>query len=243
MKYGIISDIHSNLEAFQAVLEALSGQVDEIICLGDIVGYNPNPNECCDLVIKSKIPAIAGNHDYAVAGKINDFNFNIAAQAAIAWTKEVIEPVYKEFLKDLPPRLEFEHFEIVHGSPRNPIEEYIMGMEEAYPCFNFMKKPLCFVGHTHRPAFYCLNHGGEGEEFRIKGEGTFSTRNISRVIFNVGAVGQPRDGDPRAAYAIFDTKSKEIILNRVAYNLGETQEKMRRLSFPVRLIDRLATGS
>lgn len=241
MRYGIIADIHSNLEAFEEVLEHLKGEVDQIVCAGDVVGYNPNPNECCEIIIKNKILTVAGNHDFAVAGKIDVSFFNLLAQSAISWTSSVIRPENLEFLKNLPIHLEFDDFEVVHGSLRNNLEEYIIARDVAYASFEMMKKPLLFVGHTHKPALLFLsNKGSEG--FLIKGEGTFPVRDIGKVILNAGSVGQPRDGDPRAGYIIYDSEKKEASVFRTSYDVQAVQDRMLKAGFPGSLVERLRIG-
>jgi len=218
--YGIIADIHSNLEAFEVVLHELR-QVDQIVCVGDIVGYGPDPNQCIKLMREKGIRSIAGNHDKAAVGEMSVEWFNENARRAIEWTGEQLTEDGKHYLEALPLTLEYEDFQIVHGSLRNPLEEYIETFAEAVPNLELMTKPLLFVGHTHRPA-----------RFEYQG----------KAIINPGGAGQPRDGDPRASFGIYDSDKKEFILHRVEYNIERVQEKMRQADLPQSLIDRLQYG-
>jgi putative phosphoesterase len=221
MRYGIVADIHGNLEALEAVLRQLEGKINQIVCLGDIVGYGPNPNECCEILRKRNIPSVAGNHEKATAGELELTCFNKNAAAAIRWTQKEILSENLEYIKGLPLTLDFPGFEIVHGSLKDPAKEYLTNLSEALPTFELMKKPLLFVGHTHRP----LNLEREGKK-----------------IINPGSVGQPRDGDPRAAYIIYDDKTGEAQLFRINYDIEAVQNKMKAADLPQFLIERLAFG-
>lgn len=220
MLYGIIADIHGNLEAFRTVLAELRG-VDRMICAGDIVGYGPEPNECLDLILSGGVSTVAGNHDKAAVGEMDISGFNPAARLAIEWTAEQLTESHKDHLRQLPLTLEFPDFQLVHGSLVDPLEEYLMDDRGALPTFQLMKKPLLFVGHTHQPLR--LSSG-------------------DKEIINPGSVGQPRDGDPRASYGIYDDEKKEFILHRTEYNIAQVQEKMRLADLPQLLIDRLSYG-
>lgn len=221
MRYGIVADIHGNLEALEAVLKKLQGKVDQIICLGDIVGYGPDPNQCCEIIKKRNILSVAGNHEKALLGELPLTGFYPNPAAAVRWTQKVMLPENLEYLKGLPLTLEFPEFQIVHGSLVNPVEEYLTNLEEARPTFEKMTKPLLFVGHTHRPLILKYQ---------------------DKQIINPGSVGQPRDGDPRAAYLIFDTQKGHAEWLRVDYNIEVVQEKMRKAGLPIFLIERLRGG-
>lgn len=221
MRFGIVADIHGNLEALKAVLNELEGEVDRLACLGDIVGYGPNPNECAEIIRHKKIPSVAGNHEKATSGELELTWFNKNAAAAIRWTQKVIFPENLEFIRGLPLILDFPKFQIVHGSLVNPAEEYLTSLAEALPTFEKMTQKLLFVGHTHRPLI--LEHEG-------------------KKIINPGSVGQPRDGDPRAAYLIFDEEKNESTLYRVNYDIPAVQEKMKAAGLPEFLIERLSRG-
>lgn len=221
MRYGIVADIHGNQEALLAVIRQLEGKVDQIVCLGDVVGYGPNPNECCELLRERKILSVAGNHEKATIGEIELAWFNKNAAAAVRWTQKVLTPENLQYIQGLPLTLDFPKFQIVHGSLVNPAEEYLTDLNAALPTFALMEKPLLFVGHTHRP----LNLGQEGKK-----------------IVNPGSVGQPRDGDPRSAYIIYDSVKEETPLFRVKYDVETVQKKMRTAGLPQFLIERLSEG-
>jgi len=221
MRYGIIADIHGNLEAFEAVLAKLKGKADQILCAGDMVGYGPNPNECVEIIRGENIPSVAGNHDKALVNEFPLGLFNEAAAEAIRWTQKVITQENLELIKNLPLKLEYPGFDIVHGSLLEPLSEYLTSMAVAVPTFNLMNKPRLFVGHTHKP-------------LRLKYQ--------DKEIINPGSVGQPRDGDPAAAYLLYDDEKQEVQLFRVEYDIEAVQKKMKGAGLPQRLISRLVAG-
>lgn len=243
MRYAIIADIHSNLAAFLAVLVDIErrGEVDEVWCLGDIVGYGPEPHQCIELLRQTNNVCVVGNHDLASIGKIETSEFNPDAVAAIQWTARQLTPRDISYLESLPTVLEKEDFTLVHGSPREPIWEYIMSISGAQQNFSYFNSKFCLVGHTHVPMAFSYGKDGScafsqfspNKEF-VLGEG--------RLIINPGAVGQPRDGDPRASYAIYDSKTERIGLYRVPYDVGATQARMVEESLPMRLVARLSHG-
>lgn len=241
MLYGIISDIHSNLEALDVVLSKLY-RVDKLICLGDIVGYGPNPNECVKKIRELKIPTVAGNHDKAVTGGIDFSWFNQNAKDAVNWTQREITEENLEYLKSIPEVLAVNGFEIVHGSLRDPLHEYITNIIEAVPTFQKMTKKLCFVGHSHTPIFIGLKADGNYDGNVLKDQDEVLIDNYEKVIINVGGVGQPRDRDPRASYGIYDSKTKIFSLHRVEYNIEQVQRKMKEVGLPQPLADRLSFG-
>ncbi|MEE8637867.1 MAG: metallophosphoesterase family protein [Candidatus Margulisiibacteriota bacterium] len=241
MLYGIISDIHSNLEALNVVLNKLY-QAEKLVCLGDIVGYGPDPNLCVEKVRELNIPTVAGNHDKAVTGEMETTWFNQSAREAVIWTQREIKEENLEYLRNLPEIIEEDDFQAVHGSLRAPLEEYIMSISDALPTFEKMTKPVCFIGHSHAPLFIALKKDGnydgrvllDGEEVLVEDH--------EKVIINVGGVGQPRDGDPRASYGIYDSKTKIFTLHRVEYNIERVQGKMKTVGLPQPLIARLQFG-
>ena len=241
MKYGIISDIHSNLEALNIVLSNLK-DIDKLICLGDIVGYGPNPNECVEVIKNLSIPTVAGNHDKAVIGELSIEWFNRDAADAVRWTQIEISGKNLEYLKSLPIHLDFENFEIVHGSLREPVEEYITSIFEAMPTFEKMKKPLLFVGHTHVPIAIVMKKDGDFDGWMLEDNQNIRTPEWEKVLINPGGVGQPRDGDSRASFGIYDSDKKEFTLHRIEYNIEKVQEKMRVAGLPSWLIERFAFG-
>ncbi len=242
MRYAILGDIHSNLEAFNAVLTDIKsrGGVDGYWCVGDIVGYGPDPNECVTLVQNGQYLSVAGNHDWAVAGKVAISDFNQEAADSLVWTEKQLSLSNKEFLSRLPLRLEKGDFTIVHGSPRQPLWEYLVSAGVAKENMKYFSTPYCLVGHSHVPLYAEL----EEEkcflrEFPEKGPLPLGER---RLILNPGSVGQPRDADSRASYLIYDAAKGEITLYRVAYKIRATQKKMQAHGLPEHLAGRLDYG-
>ena len=242
MRALILSDIHSNLEALEAVLEDAQkwGGFEAIWVLGDTVGYGPDPAACLALLRGYDLLAVAGNHDHGATGKISIEDFNNAAYTATAWTAQQLSPEEAEFLNQLPEVATAEPFTLVHGSLREPLHEYLINQEAALATFGLMPTRFCLVGHSHFP-FICLENQGnpsfvdfiEGQEFRLGDD---------RWIINPGSVGQPRDRDPRPSYAVYDGQERTLWHYRVAYDIKRTQDKMRRAGLPQALISRLDHG-
>ncbi len=242
MQALIIADIHSNLEAFQAVLQDAEscGGFQEIWCLGDMVGYGPDPGLCADLLRRYEHYCVAGNHDWASVGKLNLAEFNPVAAAANRWTAQQLSADQTQYLSDLPLRLEREGFTLVHGSPVEPLWEYLLSPSSARASFQHFQTRCCLVGHSHIP-FMC--HQVEGRcAFLEFPKRAFVKLGEQRLIINPGAVGQPRDGDPRASYAVYDSEPDAIAHYRVEYDIAATQEKMRRHGLPESLVERLSYG-
>lgn len=243
MRCLILSDIHSNLEAFEAVLED-AGSVDQVWCLGDVIGYGPDPNACVALLRSLPHLCIAGNHDWATLGKLDLRDFNSDARDANLWNREQLTRESLAYLEDLGESLVEGDFTLVHGSPRHPIWEYIIYPPTALANFEFFDTPVCLVGHTHTPAIFRLNTNG-GEETC---ENLISVLNSplslkqGRIIVNPGSVGQPRDGHPEASYAILDTEAFTVEHRRIAYPVEKTQAKMMEHGLPMRLAVRLGYG-
>ncbi|MCL6554497.1 MAG: metallophosphatase family protein [Firmicutes bacterium] len=246
MRVGVLSDIHANLEALDAVLAHLDRlRPDLLVCLGDFVGYGPNPNECVDLLsplLQGR--HVAGNHDWAAVGRLDIAFFNPYAAEAIRWTQRVLRPPVRHYLQALPTQWSQNGalpFLAVHAIPRDPIEEYVLDGATARESFRQRQFSLCFIGHTHVPAVF-LAVGDEvetrpfraGEEIRLEAG--------VRYLINVGSVGQPRDGDPRASYALLDTAAAAVRLVRLEYPLQRTQEKMLGEGLPPILAERLSVG-
>lgn len=244
MRYLIISDIHANLAAFKAVLSD-APSFDRIWCLGDIAGYGPEPNECVELLNEFPHICVAGNHDWAAIGLLNLEDFNTDARHACQWTQEQLTPESLEYLKNLPTTLVEEGFTLVHGSPRQPIWEYILYSSTARSNFPYFNTQICLVGHTHAPAGFRYHVDQEGmafcEPFNFIPRRAMSLGK-DRLILNPGSVGQPRDGDARASYALLDPEEKVLEYHRVTYPVEVTQEKMKRAGLPARLIIRLSYG-
>ncbi|MCD6518871.1 MAG: metallophosphoesterase family protein [Anaerolineae bacterium] len=243
MRILILSDVHANLAALEAVLQD-AGNFDMIWSLGDIVGYGPDPNACITRLNDFEHLAIAGNHDWGVLGKIDLADFNPDARQANLWTREQLTPQSFAYLQSLPEKLIQGDFTLAHGSPRHPIWEYILHESIAKINFTHFETTFCLVGHTHVPIIFqydtetsrCLAAmPPEREPFQLE-------TNRYRYIINPGGVGQPRDGDPRAAYMLLDLEEKVFEYRRVSYDIAATQKKMRAAGLPFRLIARLELG-
>lgn len=243
MRYAIIADIHSNLTAFQAVLNDIESQdtIDKIWCLGDIVGYGPDPHECIELLRTTDHICVAGNHDRAVVGILDLTTFNPYATEAIKWTAEQLTIGDITYLKNLPERIEENEFLLVHGSPREPIMEYILSVSVARQNFDCFRTRYCLVGHTHVPQAYSLDEDDNYTATRFMPTVKLIIGK-TRLIINPGAVGQPRDGNPEASYAVYDDTTKIIQLRRVPYDIRQTQDRIMESGLPPRLAARLETG-
>jgi diadenosine tetraphosphatase ApaH/serine/threonine PP2A family protein phosphatase len=246
MHYLVLSDIHSNLEAFQAVLDD-AGPVDRLWCLGDVVGYGPDPNACVDLLRSKPHLCVAGNHDWATLGKLDLRDFNVDAREANLWNREQLTADNLAFLEALPETIVEGDFTLAHGSPCEPIWEYIAHPSTAYDSFDCFDTPYCFVGHTHTPVIYRMD-GDFGKEGENHTEPASDLTNglvplgSERLIINPGSVGQPRDGDSRAGYVLLDVEARTVVHRRVPYPIGQTQEKMTGHGLPPRLVTRLRFG-
>lgn len=241
MRVLVLSDIHANLTALEAVL-ADAGVVDAIWCLGDLVGYGPDPNECIQrLQWLPNLSCLVGNHDAAVLGRLDLFTFNTEARQALLWTQNVLKPKNREYLDSLPERLVVGSVTLVHGSPRLPIWEYLLDTYNATQNFAYFDTPYCFVGHSHLPVIYQMVDGRIHADLIIPKERE-SIALRPRAILNPGSVGQPRDRDPRAAYAIFNPDELTWELHRVPYDIAAVQARMRAAGLPERHIQRLSDG-
>ena len=243
MRCLLVSDIHGNLAAFDAVLRD-AGQFDVIWCLGDMVGYGPDPNECVSRLREYPHVCLAGNHDWAVLGKLDIHTFNSDARAANQWTQSVITPAVQAYLQSLTPQRVERGYTLVHGSPRQPIWEYILDPLTAELNFPLITTRVCLVGHTHVPV--CFYMPEDNDDHLCEPRSPRYDRPISltsgRWIVNPGSVGQPRDGNPYAAYAILDPEAATLEHRRAEYPIEVTQQKMRAAKLPRRLIERLAIG-
>jgi diadenosine tetraphosphatase ApaH/serine/threonine PP2A family protein phosphatase len=243
MRCLILSDIHSNLEAFRAVLDD-AGPVDQVWCLGDVVGYGPDPNACVELLRSLPHRCVAGNHDWATLGKLDLRDFNPDAREANLWNRKQLKPDNLDYLKSLPETWVEDQFTLVHGSPRYPIWEYLIYASTARTSFEYFDTPFCFVGHTHTPTVFRLVEE-EGEEVCDLVQPAYNLPlplGPERWIVNPGSVGQPRDGDPLASYALLDVESLHLEYRRVAYPVEKTQAKMMEHHLPMRLVLRLGYG-
>ena len=242
MRALIVSDIHSNLEAFRAVIEDVDarGGFDEIWSLGDLVGYGPEPSKCVELLRSYPHNAVAGNHDLAAIGKLPLDRFNPYAAAANRWTAEQLTREQADYIGELPLTLEIDEFTLAHGSPRDPIWEYLTTVDAAIACFTHIDTYWCLVGHSHVP-FLCIPRA-DGAAFMAFPKGRTIQLDEEALIINPGSVGQPRDGDPRASYVLYDDTAQTVAHHRVDYDITATQDKMRQLQLPDYLIERLAIG-
>ncbi len=247
MRILIVSDIHSNFIAFETVLAA-AGTIDSLWCLGDTVGYGPQPNECVATTIQLATHAISGNHDWACIGKLSLEDFNPDARTANEWNGQQLTTDHFTWLQNLDTHIErlddYENFTFAHGSPREPVWEYLLTVQQARANFESEEFPtqICLIGHSHIPILFTDDYDqGIRREFPDNG---YSMRLMShtRYIINPGSVGQPRNQDPRAAYAILDTHTRSIKFHRVPYDIASTQKRMRDARLPMGLIRRLEYG-
>jgi len=239
VRIGIVSDVHSNYPALTAVLEDMS-VVDELWCLGDIIGYGPFPNECVEALRANHCLAIPGNHDWGCAGKIPLDDFNVDARWACEWSRDVIEPEHLQYLSELPLTRTEGDFTLAHGSAHEPIWEYTAYASVARLSFHYFSTRYCLVGHTHVPLVFV--DAGQQPETLHPGPDTPLQLGSTRAIINPGSVGQPRDGNPQAAYGVIDTDEAVFEFRRVDYDFREIQGRMVELAFPERLVKRLAYG-
>ena len=243
MRCLVLSDIHSNLEALEAVLQD-AGSVDRIWCLGDVVGYGPDPNRCVELIRSLPGLCIAGNHDWATLGKLDLNDFNPDAREANLWNRQQLEDDNLAWLAERPQTIVEGEFTLTHGSPRHPIWEYIIYAATAEANFGFFDTPYCFVGHTHAPVIFQLSQ--QEDETVCNPVPAIENKVVDldegRFIINPGSVGQPRDGDPRACYILLDTEARTVEYHRVEYPIEKTQAKMMEYNLPLRLVLRLGYG-
>jgi len=237
MKLAIISDIHANYEALDAVLQdAESEGVDQILCLGDIVGYGPDPSRCVTRIQELGCPVIRGNHDHDAANDRVLSNLNDTARESLEWTREQLSAAQRQWLGNLPFSRRVGRFMITHSSPDHPEAwHYIRDVEAAKRCMLSQNVSLCFIGHTHNPGIF-EEKGGFTQQM---GKKSHRLDDEAKTLVNVGSVGQPRDGDSRACYAIFDRVSRYIEYKRVEYQVSVTQERLRESGLPEELAIRL----
>ncbi len=235
----MVADVHSNLEAFEAVLQDARerGGFDVVWSLGDIVGYGPDPGPCIQLLQGLPHVAIAGNHDYAATGAIGTEDFNPFAAEAARWTAAQLTLEEQIWLSALSAVQIEGEFTLAHGSLVDPVWDYLMSSESAYEHLMRQTTPYGLVGHTHLPGvFFQTRSGAE------IGDALDTPLNDQRFVANPGSVGQPRDGDPRAAYSLIDTEARLLVFQRVPYDIAMTQAKMRAVGLPEYLAERLSRG-
>jgi len=239
MKYAIISDIHANLEALDATLKQIDKlSVDKIICLGDIVGYGANPNECVERIRQRKIDSIIGNHDAVACGKTEPDNFNPVAKDAAIWTRSSLTEENKKFFSELPESRLVDDFLIVHGAISDP-DHYIFTAYDALIEFNLMKKQsVCFFGHTHVRTYYMFQNDSSTSHYDYE----FKIDAKAKYLINPGSVGQPRDRDPRASFLVYDMEKRTVEFTRVEYDISSAQKKIVEAGLDRRLAERLSFG-
>ncbi len=241
MRVLVISDIHANITALEAVL-ADAGAFDAAWCLGDLVGYGPDPNECVALIrTLPQLACVIGNHDAAVLHQIDTESFNPEARQAITWTQRALNQASINFLSSLPERIVEDNVTLTHGSPRHPVWEYLLDTRAATSNFSYFDTPFCLVGHTHLPVFFTLLDGNSSARLNIPEPNNQFTLQ-PRGIVNPGSVGQPRDRDPRASYAIIDPESVIWEYRRIKYDIPAVQQRMIKAGLPERHILRLEAG-
>lgn len=236
MAIALISDIHANIEALEAVFKSI-GQydVESICCLGDIVGYGPNPNECVNLIREKCAHVLIGNHDYAAIGKTDIEYFNQYAKAAAYWTRKHLTEENKKYLAALPFTHQNDEMLMVHASPTNPAHwYYILNPYDAQIEMEAFSQPLCFIGHSHVPLIYSTNNVIKDTYFSFKSE--------QKYIVNVGSVGQPRDGNHKACYALYDPDTHSLDYIRLDYEVQKTYSKIIKEGLPPFLAERLLKG-
>jgi diadenosine tetraphosphatase ApaH/serine/threonine PP2A family protein phosphatase len=241
MRVAVVSDIHGNLHALEAVLAALEPEApDELWCLGDLVGYGARPNECCAAIAARASVCLVGNHDLAVRGTIDLAEFSGDAGAAARWTRDVLSADALAFLNSLEPQGTRADVALFHGSARDPVWEYVLSDTVAIATLELTEEPLVLVGHSHAALHIQLDGGGFTGG--LSPAGTEVDLGRGRALLNPGSVGQPRDGDPRAAYLLLDLDARTASFRRVDYDVERTQAEIREAGLPEMLAARLETG-
>ncbi len=242
MRLLVLGDIHANLEALTAVLaEAKRLGYDKVVSVGDVVGYGADPSPCLDVLGSLGAGIVMGNHDLAVAGGLSLDGFNAYARAAVEWTAGKISPKEIALLKALPYTIREEAYAVSHGTLHHPEEfHYLMTEADAAESLAVLDRPVCFLGHSHLPVWVRL-HAGE-ESLEVSQDLRAPVETGRPVLVNVGSVGQPRDGDPRTAFCLYDMEKGEAVLHRLEYDFQSTGRKIRAAGLPGMLADRLGMG-
>ena len=242
MRIAVISDVHGNIHALDAVLEAIDAdEVDMIWCLGDVVGYGARPNECCAAVAARARISLVGNHDLGVLGKIPLDVFAHEAAESARWTQTVLDDASRSYLAALSPNAETDYASLAHASPRDPIWEYVLGIDQARAALDTATRPLVLVGHSHAALYF---ENGASARWGLAPEGTvLGLEEGSRCLLNPGSVGQPRDGDPQAAWLLLDLDEARASFRRESYDVARTQAEIRDAGLPAELAQRLTGGS
>ena len=250
MRYAVLSDIHSNLEALTAVLDALAAErIDRLLCLGDVVGYGADPSACLERLQAREAMTAGGNHDLACVGKLDANSFNDAARAAVVWTRAQLSIADLDALRRFPLTVTVDPFTLVHGSLRHPQRfEYLVDAAQVIDTLTTCRTLICLAGHTHLPCFMEFDRVQRRLLRVLTGPQPMAdlayeeAPEARRYLINPGSVGQPRDGDPRASFAIVDTGRQRVSFRRVPYDMAATQRKIRQAGLPEFLAARLEVG-
>jgi diadenosine tetraphosphatase ApaH/serine/threonine PP2A family protein phosphatase len=247
VRVAALSDIHANLPALEAVLGAIDAAgVDEAWCLGDVIGYGAEPDECADLVRERCDVCLVGNHDLAVLGALDVAAFSEAAATAVSWTRAHVAERTLELLRELEPTAERAGIGLFHASPRDPVWEYVLSSEQADACLDVQSERIALIGHSHVSLFFVRPAPGEPEG-QIRGsqagDDTLLDTRVGQWLINPGSVGQPRDGDPRAGWLELDTEAGTARFHRVGYDIERAAASIVAAGLPRRLADRLQVGS
>lgn len=242
MRILIISDIHANFTAFETALKDAEGEWDFVWCLGDVVGYGPDPNECVEKLKTLPHLCLAGNHDWAALGRLDVRTFNPDARRAVEWTQDTLTPDNTKFLEALPVTFVIGDYTLVHASPREPVWEYILEPLIAALNFPHFETPYCFVGHTHQPVIYTMVDENGDTHSQLPQYNEPHKLNGHRQIINPGSIGQPRDQNPKSAYGLLDMTTGVFEHRRIPYDIKAVQDRMRQNKMPERLITRLEHG-
>jgi len=243
MRIAIVSDIHANFVALETVLSAI-GSVDQLWNMGDTIGYGPRPNQCMAAMSEHTTVMIAGNHDLACIDRVDLSDFNADARLANIWNGQQLASEHRATLALLPPITAVdERFMVVHGSPREPVWEYLLTRDQARDNFELFEQQVCFIGHSHVPLIFRRPKNGVCQNPSMPAAGdTLTLEEGVRYFINPGSIGQPRNQDPRAAYAILDTDLGTVRFMRIEYDVAKTQRQMREAGLPVALVRRLEFG-
>lgn len=245
MRVAVVTDIHANLPALEAVLAAIDeSEVEEIWCLGDVLGYGAEPDACTELLRQRCAVCLVGNHDLAVLGALEISAFSEAAAEAVVWTRENVEGETLDFLRELDPIGRREGVGLFHASPRDPVWEYVLSADQAGPCLDAQEERIGLIGHSHVALFFARPNDSTRGQMRgaQAGDGALLDLDAGSWLVNPGSVGQPRDSDPRAAWLALDTEEKTAHFHRVAYDIDRTAQSIVGAGLPQRLADRLYIG-
>jgi predicted phosphodiesterase len=243
VRVAVISDIHGNRHAFEAVLDdARSAGAEELWCLGDVVGYGADPNACVELAREHLAICLAGNHDLAVTGGLGIEEFSRGAAVSAKWTREVISQENLAYLRALSPSGAEEPFGLYHASPRDPIWEYVLSEDLAERCLDVAEQRVCFIGHSHVALAFVRDGAGAETRGALREPGATADLRERQWLLNPGSVGQPRDGDPRAAWVLLDTEAGQAEWRRSRYDIAGARDAIRTAGLPDSLADRLGYG-